>query len=236
MMNLWLTPKQSLRGKYWITTRKDWQLKTFCSPARAQPHLADWVIWWPWLHYEAKIVNQTESVAWPHVSYEWGMRGGRCQVIIPIGEAEREKNRQKERINSSCWLQCGAWSYLFVQECWATLYIYIRYFLNSDQRGATSLHGGELEKKYWVTRKMQCNGLPNIANISCRKISIKFAQMQKVITSNLHLGTMHCVGRFNDKWWSPLILFIAIQRHNGAATDLVRGSSFFLAWNNIECI
>ena len=35
---------------------------------------------------------------------------------------------------------------------------------------------------------MQCNGLPNIANISCRKISIKFAQMQKVITSNLHLG------------------------------------------------
>ena len=34
---------------------------------------------------------------------------------------------------------------------------------------------------------MQCNGLPNIANISCRKISIKFAQMQKVITSNLHL-------------------------------------------------
>ena len=120
MMNLWLTPKQSLRGKYWITTRKDWQLKTFCSPARAQPHLADWVIWWPWLHYEAKIVNQTESVAWPHVSYEWGMRGGRCQVIIPIGEAEREKNRQKERINSSCWLQCGAWSYLFVQECWAT--------------------------------------------------------------------------------------------------------------------
>lgn len=31
-------------------------------------------------------------------------------------------------------------------------------------------------------------GLPNIANISCCKILVKFAQMQKVITSNLHLG------------------------------------------------
>ena len=28
------------------------------------------------------------------------------------------------------------------------LHHYIIYFLNSDHRGATSLHGGELEKKY----------------------------------------------------------------------------------------
>ena len=36
--------------------------------------------------------------------------------------------------------------------------------------------------------KVQSNGLPNIANISCCDFVVKFAQMQKVITSNLHLG------------------------------------------------
>ena len=89
-----------------------------------------------------KLSIRLGSGAQPHVSYEWGMVWGRCQVIIPIGEAEREKNRQKERINSSCWLQCAAWSYLFVPE-WNVELIY---FLNSDQRVATLLHGGELEK------------------------------------------------------------------------------------------
>ena len=58
----------------------------------------------------------------PHVRYEWAMIWGRCQVIIPMGEAEREKNEQKERINSSCWLWCSARSYLFVQECWANIF------------------------------------------------------------------------------------------------------------------
>ena len=133
MMNLWLTPKQSLRGKYWITTRKDWQLKTFCSPARAQPRvLIEWFaghgsLWLTMAHY-GSITRRKLSIRlgeWSPascVSYEWGMIWGRCQVIIPIGEAEREKNRQKERINSSCWLQCAAWSYLFVPECWANIF------------------------------------------------------------------------------------------------------------------
>ena len=39
-----------------------------------------------------------------------------------------------------------------------------------------------------MNQKAQSNGLPNIANISCGEILVKFAQMQKVITSNLHLG------------------------------------------------
>ena len=91
---------------------------------------ADWVICWPWVsmaHY-GSITRRKLSIRlgeWSPascVSYEWGMIWGRCQVIIPIGEAEREKNRQKERINSSCWLQCAAWSYLFVPECWANIF------------------------------------------------------------------------------------------------------------------
>ena len=62
------------------------------------------------------------------------------------------------------------------------------YFQNSDQKVATLLHGGVLQEKYRMNLKVQSNGLPNIANISCCDFLVKFAQMQKVITSNLHLG------------------------------------------------
>ena len=67
-------------------------------------------------------------------------------------------------------------------ECWAN--IFSKFW--SESSHLATRRG--IRERYWVTRKMQCNALPNIANISCCKILVKFAQMQKVITSNLHLG------------------------------------------------
>ena len=151
MMNLWLTPKQSLRRKYWITTRKDWQLKTFSLPGGAGPWLSDLKARGSLGRRELRGENcQSDRWVEPQsgaicVSYEWGIIWGRCQVIIPMGEAEREKKGQKERINSSCWLQCSAWSFLFVEECRANIF---SKFWSESSHLAT--------RRMWIIDKTRC--------------------------------------------------------------------------------
>ena len=103
-------------------------------------------------HYEAKIVNQARgegSLMWD-MSEQWSEAGAKLlfQWVRPSGRKTSKKSELIPVAGSGA-RQGPTYLSRNVERI---------YFQNSDQRVATSLHGGELQKMYGVNLKVQCNG------------------------------------------------------------------------------